>query len=144
MGTDSIDFFIKNKLDENHILPSKKADKEILIRRLSFTLKGLPPKIDEIDAFLNDTSSDAYEKLIDLFLDSPNYGERMAAEWMNVSRYADSDGYLDDKHRDFSPWRDWVIDAFNNNMSYDQFVTYQLAGDLIPESNTQSIKATGV
>jgi len=141
-GQNSIDFFIKNKLDENHILPSKKADKEILIRRLSFTLKGLPPKIEEIDAFLNDTSTDAYEKLIDLFLDSPNYGERMAAEWMNVSRYADSDGYLDDKHRDFSPWRDWVIDAFNNNMSYDQFVTYQLAGDLIPESNTQSIKAT--
>ena len=122
-----IDFFTKKKLDEHNILPSKKADKETLIRRLSFTLTGLPPSLDEIDAFLADESADAYKKLIDRLLLSPHYGERMATEWMDVARYADSDGYLDDKHRDFSPWRDWVINAFNQNLSYQQFVTHQLA-----------------
>ena len=128
-----IDFFTKKKLDEYNILPSKKAVKETLIRRLSFTLTGLPPSLDEIDAFLADESADAYEKLIDRLLLSPHYGERMASEWMDVARYADSDGYLDDKHRDFSPWRDWVINSFNENLSYEKFVTYQLAGDLIPK-----------
>lgn len=137
-----IDFFTKKKLDEHNILPSKKADKETLIRRLSFTLTGLPPSLDEIDAFLADESADAYEKLIDRLLLSPHYGERMASEWMDVARYADSDGYLDDKHRDFSPWRDWVIDAFNQNLSYEKFVTHQLAGDLIPKANQSTKIAT--
>jgi hypothetical protein len=83
-----------------------------------------------------------YEKLVDQLLASPAYGERMAMDWMDVARYADSDGYLDDKHRDFSPWRDWVIEAFNENMPYDQFVSWQLAGDLIPEATQESILAT--
>lgn len=137
-----IDFFIKKKLDEHNILPSKKADKETLIRRLSFTLTGLPPSLDEIDAFLADESADSYEKLIDRLLLSPHYGERMATEWMDVARYADSDGYLDDKHRDFSPWRDWVINAFNQNLSYQQFVTHQLAGDLISNADQSTKIAT--
>ena len=137
-----IDFFTKKKLDEHNILPSKKADKETLIRRLSFTLTGLPPSLDEIDAFLADESADAYKKLINRLLLSPHYGERMASEWMDVARYADSDGYLDDKHRDFSPWRDWVIDAFNQNLSYQQFVTHQLAGDLISNADQSTKIAT--
>ena len=137
-----IDFFTKRKMEEHNISPSKKADKESLIRRLSFTLTGLPPGLDEIDAFLADESDDAYEKLIDRLLLSPHYGERMAAEWMDVARYADSDGYLDDKHRDFSPWRDWVINAFNQNLSYQQFVTHQLAGDLISNADQSTKIAT--
>ena len=137
-----IDFFIKKKLDEYNLSPSKKAERETLIRRLSFTLTGLPPSLDEIDAFLADESIDANEKLIDRLLLSPHYGERMAAEWMDVARYADSDGYLDDKHRDFSPWRDWVIDAFNQNLSYENFVTHQLAGDLIPNADQYTKIAT--
>ena len=137
-----IDFFTKKKLDEHNISPSKKADKETLIRRLSFTLTGLPPSLDEIDAFLADESADAFKKLIDRLLLSPHYGERMASEWMDVARYADSDGYLDDKHRDFSPWRDWVINAFNQNLSYQQFVTHQLAGDLISNADQSTKIAT--
>ena len=137
-----IDYFVKKKLDEVNISPSIKADKETLIRRLSFTLTGLPPSLDEIDTFLADESTYAYEKLIDRLLLSPHYGERMASEWMDVARYADSDGYLDDKHRDFSPWRDWVINSFNENLSYEKFVTYQLAGDLIPKANQSTKIAT--
>ena len=137
-----IDYFVKKKLDEVNISPSIKADKETLIRRLSFTLTGLPPSVDEIDTFLADESTYAYEKLIDRLLLSPHYGERMASEWMDVARYADSDGYLDDKHRDFSPWRDWVINSFNENLSYEKFVTYQLAGDLIPKANQSTKIAT--
>ena len=137
-----IDFFVKKKLKEYEITPSKKAAKEILIRRLNFSLTGLPPSPEEIDTFLADKSPEAYEKLIDRLLQSPHYGERMAAEWMDVARYADSDGYLDDKHRDFSPWRDWVIDAFNQNISYEKFVTHQLAGDLVPDADQSSKIAT--
>ena len=137
-----IDLFTKKKLDEHKISTSKKAAKETLIRRLSFNLTGLPPSLDEIDAFLADQSDEAYNKLIDRLLLSPHYGERMSAEWMDVARYADSDGYLDDKHRNFSPWRDWVINAFNNNLSYEIFVTHQLAGDLIPNTTKSSKIAT--
>ena len=137
-----IDFFIKKKLDKQNIIPSKKAARETLIRRLSFTLTGLPPTIEEIDAFLYDESDQAYNKLIDRLLLSPHYGEHMAAQWMDVARYADSDGYLDDKHRNFSPWRDWVINAFNQNLTYETFVTHQLAGDLIPNADQYSKIAT--
>ena len=137
-----IDFFVRKKLESKAISPAPKANKETLIRRLSFSLTGLPPSIEEIDFFLEDTAADAYDKLIDRLLLSPHYGEHMAATWMDVARYADSDGYLDDKHRDFSPWRDWVIDAFNSNMSYKNFVTHQLAGDLIPNADQSSKIAT--
>ncbi|MFT4567176.1 MAG: hypothetical protein ACI9FN_002140 [Saprospiraceae bacterium] len=137
-----IDYFVAAKLESQNIAPSKKASKENLIRRVSFSLTGLPPTIEQIEAFVNDTSEDAYERVVDRLLASPAYGERMTADWMDVARYAESDGYLDDKHRDPSPYRDWVIDAFNENMSYDQFSTWQLAGDLIENPSKESILAT--
>lgn len=137
-----IDNFVMKKLVSEDLSLSEEASKETLIRRASFDLTGLPPSIGEIDDFLADESEDAYERLIDRLLSSKAYGERMAADWMDVARFADSDGYLDDKHRDFSPWRDWVIDAFNKNLPYDKFATWQLAGDLVPESNQETILAT--
>jgi hypothetical protein len=137
-----IDQFVMARLEKEGITPSKEANREDLIRRASFDLTGLPPTLEEIDAFLADKSPDAYEKLIDRLLKSPAYGERMASEWMDVARYADSDGYLDDKHREFSPWRDWVIHAFNRNLPYDKFITWQLAGDLIPNKSKETILAT--
>ncbi|MET7257476.1 DUF1553 domain-containing protein [Dyadobacter fermentans] len=137
-----IDHFILAKLEKEKLSPSSEAGREDLIRRASFDLTGLPPTLAEIDAFVADQSPDAYAKLIDRLLQSPAYGERMASEWMDVSRYADSDGYLDDKHRDFSPWRDWVISAFNRNIPYNRFVTMQLAGDLLPDKTKETILAT--
>lgn len=137
-----IDNFILKRLEREGVTYSEEASKEMLIRRASFDLKGLPPGLDEIDDFVNDTSPDAYTKMLDRLMASSAYGERMAADWMDVARFADSDGYLDDKHRDFSPWRDWTIGAFNRNMPYDQFVTWQLAGDLIEKPTQESILAT--
>jgi hypothetical protein len=137
-----IDHFILERLEKEGLGPSAEASREDLIRRASFDLTGLPPTLAEIDAFVADKSPDAYEKLIDRLLQSSAYGERMASEWMDVARYADSDGYLDDKHRDFSPWRDWVIGAFNRNVPYDRFITMQLAGDLLPDKTRESIMAT--
>ncbi|WP_162343249.1 DUF1553 domain-containing protein [Cyclobacterium salsum] len=137
-----IDPFVAEKLQASGLQPSPAASKEMLIRRLSFDLTGLPPSLEEIEQFVSDTSEDAYEKLVDRLLASPAYGERMAADWMDVARYADSDGYLDDKHRDFSPYRDWVIETFNQNMPYDQFITWQIAGDLIENPSQESILAT--
>lgn len=140
--TQPIDNFILKTLESNKLDPSEKASKETIIRRLTFDLSGLPPSLDDIDDFVNDNSPDAYEKLVDNLLATEAYGERMAADWMDVARYADSDGYLDDKHREFSPWRDWVIEAFNKNMGYDQFITWQLAGDQIPNTTKESTLAT--
>ncbi|MDN5211704.1 DUF1553 domain-containing protein [Fulvivirgaceae bacterium BMA12] len=137
-----IDNFIADRLHQEGLKPSGKADRETLIRRLSFDLTGLPPSLEEIDLFLADNSPDAYEAVVDRLLASNGYGERMAATWMDLARYADSDGYLDDKHRDFTPWRDWVIEALNSNMPYDEFVTWQLAGDLIPNATKESVLAT--
>ena len=137
-----IDFFVLDKMEKEGYRPSPEADKVILARRLFFNLTGLPPSQEDLERFIQDQSPQAYERMVDRLLASEAYGERMAMEWMDVSRYADSDGYLDDKHRDFSPWRDWVIKAFNQNMPYDQFVTWQLAGDLIAEPTQASILAT--
>ena len=137
-----IDYYVLEKLEAKKIEPAAQATKETLIRRVSFDLRGLPPTLSEIDQYLADKAPNAYEKMIDRFLASKSYGERMAADWLDVSRYTDSDGYLDDKHRDFSPWRDWVIKAFNQNMSYRQFVTWQLAGDLVKHRTTESVLAT--
>lgn len=141
-ASNPIDNFVGSKLEEQGIPPSQKAEKEILIRRLSFDLTGLPPSLEQIDDYVNDKSEDAYEKLVDRLLASSAYGERMAADWMDVARYADSDGYLDDKHRDFSPYRDWVIYAFNMNMSYKEFATLQLAGDLVENPTQETILPT--
>lgn len=138
----AIDNYVLKKLEDKGIAPAERATKETLIRRASFDLCGLPPSLAEIDRFVADKSPDAYGKMIDRYLASPAYGERMAVDWMDVARYTDSDGYLDDKHRDLSPWRDWVIQAFNKNMSYQQFVTWQLAGDLVKNKNKESVLAT--
>lgn len=138
----AIDYFVLKKAEQQNLSPSPEASKETLIRRATFDLTGLPPTLDEIDVFLNDTSEDAYEKVVDRLLGSPAYGERMAAHWMDVARFADSYGYLDDKHRPMWPWRDWVIDAYNQNLPYDQFITWQLAGDLLPNPTQEQVLAT--
>jgi hypothetical protein len=138
-----IDNFILSRLDQQNLKSSPQASKEKLIRRLSFDLRGIPPKLIEIDNFLSDDSPEAYEKLVDEFLASTDYGERLALEWLDLARYADSHGYQDDLERTMWPWRDWVISAFNSNMPYNQFVTWQLAGDLIPDAKYEQILATG-
>ena len=137
-----VDRFVLDKLERQGLKPSEEASRETLIRRVTFDLTGLPPTLEQVDNFVNDNSPDAYEKVVDRLLRSQAYGERMAADWMDVARYADSDGYLDDKHREFHPWRDWVIQAFNDNMPYDQFITWQIAGDLIPDASKESTLAT--
>ena len=137
-----IDHFVLAKMKGRGLEPSEEANKETLIRRLSFDLTGLPPTVDEVDAFVADTSRTAYEKLVARLLDSPHYGERMASEWLDVARYADSHGYQDDGMRNISPWRDWVIKAFNMNLPYDKFIIWQLAGDMLPNASKDQILAT--
>lgn len=128
--TNAIDHFVLARLEREGLKPTDQATKEKLIRRLSFDLRGLPPNLTEIDAFLQDESPGAYEALVDRFLAEASFGERLAMEWLDIARYADSHGYQDDLERSMWPWRDWVIEAFNANMPYDQFVQWQLAGDL--------------
>ncbi|MBK5279602.1 MAG: DUF1549 domain-containing protein, partial [Bacteroidia bacterium] len=142
-GVNEIDQFILAKLEEVDLKPSAGADKERLIRRVSFDLTGLPPSLEQVDAFLKNDSPTAYEKLVDDLLASAAYGERWASYWLDVSRYGDSHGYQDDLPRVMWPWRDWVIHAFNENLSYDTFVTWQLAGDLLPNATREQILATG-
>lgn len=137
-----IDNFILEKLEQQKLQPSKEADKELLMRRLTLDLTGLPPTLKEIDDFLKDKSPDAYEKQVDRLLASPHYGEKMAVDWLDVARYADSHGYTVDRIRDMSPYRDWVIRAFNANFRYDKFIQWQLAGDLMPKPTRDMIIAT--
>jgi len=139
----AIDAFILSRLEREGLKPSPEADRTTLLRRLSFDLTGLPPRTAEVDAFLSDTSPDAYEKQVDRLLHSPRYGERMAMQWLDLARYADTHGYHIDSHRDMWHWRDWVIDAFNRNLPFDQFTTEQLAGDLLPNATPQQKLATG-
>lgn len=141
-AVNDIDRFIRKKLETNKWTLSPEADKEILLRRLSLDLTGLPPTIEEIDAFLKDDSPDAYEKQVDRLMASPHYGERMAVDWLDVSRFADSHGYTVDRIRDMSPWRDWVIASFNKNLPYSDFITWQLAGDLLPNPTREQLIAT--
>lgn len=138
-----IDKFIFKKLEEHNVLPSERASLETLIRRVSLDLTGLPPQREQVQKLLADTSEVAMAKIIDQFLASPAYGERMTQSWLDVARYADSHGYQDDSYRTMWPWRDWVIHAFNENMPYDDFLTWQLAGDLLPNANKEQILATG-
>ena len=138
-----IDIFIAKNIENQNLEFSKIESKEILLRRLYFDIVGLPPSIDDIDQFLNDKSENAYEKVVDKLLDSENYGERMASIWMDIARYGDSHGYQDDTERTMWPWRDWVIHAYNKNLPYDEFITWQLAGDLIPNATKEQIIATG-
>jgi len=139
----TIDRFALSKLEAEGLRPSAEADRATLARRVTLDLTGLPPTTAEIDAFLLDNRSDAYERLVDRLLASPHYGERMALEWLDASRYADTHGYHIDSHRDMFRWRDWVIDAFNRNMSFDRFTVEQLAGDLLPGATDQQKLATG-
>ncbi len=131
-----IDRFILDRLEREGLEPSPEAPKETLIRRLTLDLTGLPPTPKEVDAFLADTSPDAYEKLVDRLLASPAYGERMAQAWLDAARYADTGGYQADWERHMWPWRDWVVRAFNANMPFDQFTVEQLAGDMLPDATT--------
>ena len=127
-----IDYFILSKLDEKDLRPNEEADKEHLLKRVSLDITGLPPSLDLMDKFLANQSENAYEKIVDELLGTPQYGERMAVQWLDVARYADSYGYQDDNIRTQWPWRDWLIHAFNKNMPYDQFLTWQIAGDMLP------------
>src|SRR6266481_2760702 len=138
-----IDSFILAKLESEKLAPSPEADKDTLLRRVSYDLTGLPPTPTELDSFEADKSPDAYEKRVDALLHSPRYGERMAMQWLDLARYADTHGYHIDSHRDMWPWRNWVIDAFNKNMPFDRFTIDQLAGDLLPQATSEQKIATG-
>jgi hypothetical protein len=138
-----IDHFVMAKLEKEGLHPSPEADKTTLLRRVSFDLTGLPPTPAELNAFLADNSPRAYEKVVDRLLASAHYGERMTMQWLDFARYADTHGYHIDSAREMWPWRDWVIQAFNKNMPYDQFTIEQIAGDLLPHPAQSQVIATG-
>ena len=139
----AIDNFVLARLEAESLEPSLEADKVTLLRRATFDLTGLPPTPEQVDSFLDDDSPDAYEDRVDNLLQSKHYGERMAMEWLDLARYADTHGYHIDSHRDMWHWRDWVIEAFNRNMPYDRFTIEQLAGDLLPNPSREQLVATG-
>ena len=139
----SIDNFIRSHLAKVGLKPSPEADKATLIRRVALDLTGTPPTPQEVDAFVADQAANAYEKVVDRLLASPRYGERMAVQWLDFARYADSNGFQSDTSRQMWPWRDWVIGAFNRNLPFDQFTIEQLAGDLLPNATRDQIVATG-
>jgi mono/diheme cytochrome c family protein len=138
-----IDHFILSRLEKEGLKPAPEASKPAVLRRVTFDLTGLPPSIQEVDAFLADESPEAYEKVVDRLLASARYGERMAVPWLDLARYADTSGYHFDGFRQMSIWRDWVINAFNSNMPFDQFTIEQLAGDLLPDATREQKIATG-
>jgi len=138
-----IDAFILERLEKEGLSPSEPARREILLRRITFDLTGLPPTIEEIDAFVKDNSPGAYEKVVDRLLASSHYGERMALYWMDAARYGDSSVFHADGPRDMWPWRDWVINSYNENQPFDEFTIQQLAGDLLPNATLDQKIATG-
>jgi hypothetical protein len=138
-----IDQFVLSRLDAEGLKPSPEAERTTLIRRLSFDLTGLPPTLAEVDDFVTDPSADAYEKVVDRLLGSPRFGERMASRWLDAARYADTNGYQSDGERFMWRWRDWVIDAYNRNLPFDQFTVEQLAGDLLLNPSLDQLIATG-
>ena len=138
-----IDRFILTRLEQENLAPSPEADKPTLLRRVSLDLTGLPPTLAALDEFLADARPDAYERAVDRLLATPAYGERMAVDWLDAARYADSNGFFRDNARQIWPWRDWVIGAFNRNLPFDQFTVEQLAGDLLPGSTPEQRIATG-
>ncbi|NHF60985.1 DUF1553 domain-containing protein [Flavobacteriaceae bacterium TP-CH-4] len=137
-----IDLLVQRQLREQGLEPSKEASKQRLLRRVSMDLTGLPPTLEQIDAYMNDQSPDAYEKVVDELLATDANAERLALDWMDISRYADSHGLHADGWRLMWPWRDWVINAFKQNMPYNQFITWQLAGDLLPGATKEQKLAT--
>ncbi|MEX2577825.1 MAG: PSD1 and planctomycete cytochrome C domain-containing protein [Verrucomicrobiales bacterium] len=139
----AIDRFVLARLDEEGLAPSPEAERHTLARRLYLDLTGLPPTAEEVEAFANDESGDAVDRLVDRLLDSPHYGERMALPWLDASRYADSNGFQQDGDRHQYIWRDWVVKAINENMAFDRFTLWQLAGDLLEEPSREQLVATG-
>lgn len=142
-GRNEIDAFVLDRLEREGLKPSPEADRPTLIRRVSLDLTGLPPTPAEVDAFLGDSSQNAYEKVVDRLLASPRYGERMAATWLDSARYADTNGYQTDAERYMWRWRDWVIEAYNRNLPFDQFALQQIAGDMLPRATLDQKIATG-
>lgn len=138
-----IDDYILTRLSQENLRPSAPASRAHLLRRVTFDLTGLPPTIAELDAFLLENSSEAYGKAVDRLLASPAFGERLAQEWLDIARYGDTDGLFEDHPRTIWSWRDWVVTAFNDNLPYDQFLTWQLAGDLLPNATIPQKVATG-
>lgn len=138
-----IDHFTLSKMREQGLQPNEEAGSERLLKRIFLDLTGLPPSIAAMDQFQGGKSSHAYEKMVDTLLQQPQFGEKMAVLWLDIARYADSYGYQDDNIRTQWPWRDWVIHAFNRNMPYDQFLTWQIAGDMLPDADKEKILATG-
>ncbi|WP_345684455.1 PSD1 and planctomycete cytochrome C domain-containing protein [Novipirellula caenicola] len=139
----AIDFFIRKRLQQNNLRPSVQADRRTLIRRVTLDLTGLPPTPEQVEAFVADDSPAAYENLVDRLLQSPHYGERMAWPWLDAARYADTSGYQGDPVRSMWPWRDWVVNALNDNMPFDEFTIQQIAGDLLPNRTPEQQLASG-
>lgn len=137
-----IDKFVLHKLDQVGLPPNEESDKERLLKRVALDITGLPPSIEMMDRFMADESPDAYEKMVNELIASKAYGEKMAIHWLDVARYSDSYGYQDDNIRTQWPWRDWLIHAFNKNLPYDKFLTWQLAGDLLPDATMEQKLAT--
>lgn len=142
-GNNSIDAFVLATIGEHKLSPSPRADRRSLIRRVTLDLTGIPPTPEEVHAFLKDDDGDAYSRVVDGLLASPRYGERMAVDWLDAARYADTSGYQNDGPREMWRWRDWVIEAFNRDMPFDQFTIEQLAGDLLPDPTLAQQIATG-
>ncbi len=138
----TVDYFILSRLEREGLSPMPEADRSALVRRLALDLTGLPPTLEEVDQFLSDEGTDAYERLVDRFLRKESYGEHWAQLWMDLARYADSAGYADDPLRSIWGFRDYVIDAFNRNKPFDQFTLEQIAGDLLPEPGEEQLMAT--
>lgn len=138
-----IDNFILHRLKQARLSPAPEATKESLIRRVTMDLTGLPPTLSEIDAFIADRGSAAYEKVVDRLLASPRFGERMVWEWLDAARYSDTNGFQEDRARPMWPWRDWVVNALNSNMPFDQFTVEQIAGDMLPNATVSQKIATG-
>ena len=141
--TNPLDAFVLARLEQEHLRPSAQADRATLIRRVYLDLIGIPPTVQQVDAFLADQRPDAYARLIEHLLDSPHFGERWARIWLDAARYADSDGFEKDKPREVWFYRDWVINAFNSDLPYDRFIVEQIAGDLLPNATQAQKVATG-
>ena len=142
-ASNAIDRFVRARQEREGLEPADRANKEALINRVTLTLTGLPPTLAEVDAFVADAAPDAYERLVDRLLATSAYAEHMAAYWLDLARFSETDGFLDDHHdRVLWPWRDWVIDSFARNRPFDEFATWQLAGDLLPDATREQILAT--